>query len=70
MGPVVVRVLVSAASKHGPTGEIAGRIGEALRVGPPGGAVVDVLPAAQVGDATSYDAVILGRAVYMGSPAN
>lgn len=66
MGPVFVRVLVSAASKHGSTAEIAGRIGKALRVGLPGDTAVDVLPSAQVGDGTSYDAVILGSAVYMG----
>jgi menaquinone-dependent protoporphyrinogen oxidase len=61
-----VRILVSTASKHGSTGEIATRIAEALRVGLPGDAVVDVLPAAEVVDATSYDAVVLGSAVYMG----
>ena len=63
---MVVRILVSTASKHGSTGEIATRIAEALRAGLPGAAVVDVLPAAEVGDATSYDAVVLGSAVYMG----
>jgi menaquinone-dependent protoporphyrinogen oxidase len=62
----VVRVLVSTASKHGSTAEIATRIAEALRAGLPGAAVVEELLAAEVGDATSYDAVVLGSAVYMG----
>ena len=61
-----MRVLVSTASKHGSTGEIASRIAEALRAGLPGNTVVDVRPAAEVDDATSYDAVVLGSAVYMG----
>jgi menaquinone-dependent protoporphyrinogen oxidase len=61
-----VRILVSAASKHGSTGEIADRIADALRTGLPGDAVVDAFPAARIGDVTSYDAVVLGSAVYMG----
>jgi menaquinone-dependent protoporphyrinogen oxidase len=61
-----VRILVSTASKHGSTGEIATRIAEALRAGLPCDAFVDVLPAAEVSEATSYDAIILGSAVYMG----
>jgi menaquinone-dependent protoporphyrinogen oxidase len=63
---MVVRILVSTASKHASTGQIATRIAEALRAGLPGDAVVDVVPAAEVGDVTSYDAVVLGSAVYMG----
>lgn len=61
-----MRILVSTASRHGSTGEIGTRIAEALRAGLPGNAVVDVLPAAEVDDATSYDAVVLGSAVYIG----
>jgi menaquinone-dependent protoporphyrinogen oxidase len=61
-----MRILVSAASKHWSTWEIATRIAEALRAGLPGDAVVDVRPAAEVDDVTSYDAVVLGSAVYMG----
>jgi menaquinone-dependent protoporphyrinogen oxidase len=61
-----VRILVSTASKHGSTGEIGTRIAEALRAGLPGDAVVDVRAAAEVDDATSYDAVVLGSAVYIG----
>lgn len=60
-----VRILVSAASKHGATTEIAERIAEAPRADLPD-AAVDVRPAADVDDVTSYDAVVLGSAVYMG----
>jgi menaquinone-dependent protoporphyrinogen oxidase len=61
-----MRILVGVASKHGSTGEIATRIASAIRAGLPGDAVVEVRPAADVDDVTSYDAVILGSAVYMG----
>lgn len=61
-----MRVLVSTASKHGSTDEIGTRLAEALRAGLPDDAVVDVLAAAEVEDATSYDAVVLGSAVYLG----
>jgi menaquinone-dependent protoporphyrinogen oxidase len=61
-----MRVLVSTAGKHGSTGEIATRIAEKLRAGLSADVVVDVLAAAEVGEATSYDAVVLGSAVYMG----
>jgi len=61
-----MRILVSAASKHGSTGEIARRITEVLRSTLPGDAVVDERPAAEVTDAGGYDAVVLGSAVYMG----
>jgi len=57
-----MKVLVTAATKYGATGEIAEAIGEVLRehgldttVGPPGDATVD-----------GYDAVVLGSAVYAG----
>ena len=60
-----MRILVSTASKHGSTGEVARRIAATLRAGLPA-AVVDVLPAGEVGETTSYDAVVLGSAVYMG----
>jgi menaquinone-dependent protoporphyrinogen oxidase len=58
----VMRVLVSVASKHGSTAEIAERIADVLRTT----AVVDVCPAAEVTSAAGYDAVVLGSAVYMG----
>jgi menaquinone-dependent protoporphyrinogen oxidase len=59
-----VRILVSAASRHGSTAEIAARIAEKLRTGPED--TVDLLRAGEVGDTTPYDAVVLGSAVYMG----
>ncbi|MEU7587836.1 flavodoxin domain-containing protein [Micromonospora sp. NPDC049230] len=61
-----MRVLVAAASKHGSTAEIAAHIATALRGGLPSGSVVDVAAAAEVTDAASYDALVLGSAVYMG----
>jgi menaquinone-dependent protoporphyrinogen IX oxidase len=59
-----MRVLVAFASKHGGTQGIAERIGEKLVVA---GQQVDVLPAKQVGDLTSYGAFVIGSAAYMGS---
>jgi menaquinone-dependent protoporphyrinogen oxidase len=61
-----MRILVSAASKHGSTAEVAAHIAETLHADLPGDVVVDVTPAADVGETTSYDAVILGSAVYLG----
>jgi menaquinone-dependent protoporphyrinogen oxidase len=61
-----VKILVSAASRHGATAEIATHIAEALRAALPGDAVVEVLHAAGVGDITSYDAFVVGSAIYMG----
>jgi menaquinone-dependent protoporphyrinogen oxidase len=61
-----MRILVSAASKHGSTAEVATHIAETLHANLPGDVVVDVIPAADVGETTSYDAVILGSAVYLG----
>ncbi|MEO5875105.1 MAG: flavodoxin domain-containing protein [Streptosporangiaceae bacterium] len=61
-----MRVLVSAASKHGSTAEIAARIARTLRASLPGDTVVEVCPAVEFTDADSYDAVVLGSAVYMG----
>jgi menaquinone-dependent protoporphyrinogen oxidase len=60
-----VRVLVSAASRHGATEEIAQEIGKVLRGALPG-STVDVIPLDQVGTVDGYDAVVLGSAVYMG----
>jgi menaquinone-dependent protoporphyrinogen oxidase len=62
-----MRVLVSAASRHGSTGEIAERIGAVLRerlAGAP--ASVDVVPPDAVADLDGYDAFVFGSAVYMG----
>jgi menaquinone-dependent protoporphyrinogen oxidase len=62
-----MKVLVSAASKHGATSEIAEEIGKALRNAlRSDNAVVDVGPAEQVSSVEDYDAVVLGSAVYAG----
>ena len=58
-----MRVLVTAASKHGSTMEIADRIGRTLQAR---GIDTDVLPAEQVASVAKYDAVLLGSAVYAG----
>jgi menaquinone-dependent protoporphyrinogen oxidase len=57
------RVLISAASGHGSTTEIARVIGETLadnRI------AVDIVPPAAVDSIEDYDAVILGSAIYAG----
>jgi menaquinone-dependent protoporphyrinogen oxidase len=58
-----MKVLVTAATKHGATGEIATAIGEV-----PGGRGLDttVIAPEQVGTLEDYDAVVLGSAVYAG----
>ena len=61
-----MRILVSAASRHGSTTEVATRIAEAVRAGLPGDTGVEVLSAADVGDTASYDAFVLGSSVYLG----
>jgi menaquinone-dependent protoporphyrinogen oxidase len=68
-----MKVLVSAASKHGATAEIAQEIGQALReavqergVGGDEDVVVDVRPAEKVASVDDYDGVVLGSAVYGG----
>jgi menaquinone-dependent protoporphyrinogen oxidase len=61
-----VRILVSAASRHGSTAEVATYIAETLLAGLQGDVVIDVIPAAEVGATTSYDVLILGSAVYLG----
>lgn len=67
-----MKVLVSAASKHGATAEVAEQIGIALRESlearddARAETVVDVLPPEQVGAVEPYDAVVLGSAVYAG----
>lgn len=58
-----MRVLVSAASKHGSTAEIAARIGDRLRHA---GLEVDVVAPARVLSTRPYDACVLGSAVYAG----
>jgi menaquinone-dependent protoporphyrinogen oxidase len=57
------KVLVAYASKYGATAEIASRVGSVLQAA---GLPVDVKRAGEVTDLASYDAVILGSAVYAG----
>ena len=56
-------ILVTYASKYGATQEIAEKISDVLRQA---GLQVDVFPVAGVRDLSSYQAVILGSAVYIG----
>lgn len=56
-------VLIAYATKYGATAEIAEKIGEVLRKR---SLPVEVLRADRVTDVTSYAAVVLGSAVYMG----
>jgi menaquinone-dependent protoporphyrinogen oxidase len=58
-----MKVLVTAATKHGATGEIAQAIGDALR---DQGLDPTVLPPERVDTVDGYDAVVLGSAVYAG----
>lgn len=58
-----MKILVTAASKHGATDEIANAIGEALRRH---GLEVTVAPADKVDMVDGYDAYVLGSAVYPG----
>ncbi|HET9114458.1 MAG TPA: flavodoxin domain-containing protein [Gaiellaceae bacterium] len=57
-------VLVTAATRHGATGEIADRIGAALV---DRGLEVDVRRPQDVTDTSSYEAVVLGSAIYLGN---
>lgn len=58
-----MRVLVAVASRHGSTAEVAERIGRVLTAH---GLEVEVAPVENVHDIDSYDAIVLGSAVYMG----
>src|ERR687888_2093645 len=58
-----MKVLVTPATRHGATGEIAQAIGEALR---DQGLDPTVLEPEQVEGVDGYDAVVLGSAVYAG----
>jgi menaquinone-dependent protoporphyrinogen oxidase len=58
-----MKVLVAFASKHGSTKGIADFIGEKLRQG---GLEADVRDVNEVRDLRSYDAFIIGSAVYIG----
>ncbi len=57
------RILIAYATKAGSTAGIARRMGEVLTRR---GAVVDVLPAYEVGDLAQYRAVVVGSAIRYG----
>ena len=57
------RVLVAYGTKYGATAGIAEKIGQVLQ---DAGLAVDVKRADQAGDASAYQAVVLGSAVYIG----
>ena len=59
-----MRILVTAASRHGSTVEVAEQIARILAAA---GAGVDVRLPAEVADVSPYDAVVLGSAVYYGA---
>lgn len=59
----MMRVLVTYASKHGSTAQVAERIALALVAS---GVKADVLPVRDVGDIGGYEAVVLGSSVYFG----
>lgn len=64
-----MRVLVTAASKHESTAEIAERIGAVLRAAladKEPSAAIDVRPPGEVTTIDGYDVVVLGSAVYAG----
>ena len=61
-----VRVLVSAASRHGATAELAETIADGIRQEVGAGGEVLVRPPGEVDDVADYDAVVLGSAVYFG----
>ena len=58
------RILVAYATKYGATTEIAEKIGQVLQEA---GLPTDVQNVQEVNDLTSYGAVVLGSAVYIGS---
>jgi menaquinone-dependent protoporphyrinogen oxidase len=59
-----MRVLVTSASRHGSTREIADAVATELRAAD---VAVDVRAVGDVADLDRYDAVVLGSAVYAGS---
>ena len=61
--PTTVRVLVTAASRHRATAQIADSIAEQLTAA---GHVVDIREPGSVHDLDNIDAVVLGSAIYLG----
>jgi menaquinone-dependent protoporphyrinogen oxidase len=59
----MTRVLVAAATRHGATYELAEAIGSVIAAH---GLSVDVRHLDEVANASDYDALVLGSAVYMG----
>ena len=57
------KVLVTYASKHGATAEIAEKIGDILKEA---GIDIDIVPVKQAKDPSDYRAVVLGSAAYIG----
>ena len=57
------RVLVTAASKHGATAEIAAAIADELRAA---GVAAELRPPEDVASLDGYDAVVIGSAIYTG----
>ena len=57
------KILVTYATKHGATAEIAEKIGAVVQAA---GLAVEVLPVDQVETLSKYQAVVFGSAVYMG----
>jgi menaquinone-dependent protoporphyrinogen oxidase len=57
-----IKVLVTYATKHGATAEIAEKIGQVLKGA---GLQADVLPVTKVKDIKQYSAVIAGSAIYI-----
>jgi menaquinone-dependent protoporphyrinogen oxidase len=62
-GGPIMKFLVTAASKHGATAEMAEWIADGLRQT---GAEADARPPTEVASVAEYDAVVLGSAVYAG----
>jgi menaquinone-dependent protoporphyrinogen oxidase len=58
-----MRVLVTYASKHGSTHEVAERIASTIR---DSGAVVETRPVSQVADLSGFEAVVIGSSIYYG----
>jgi menaquinone-dependent protoporphyrinogen oxidase len=58
-----MRVLVSAASRHGGTSGVAEAVAEVLC---DAGFDVDVIPPDEVASVSDYDAIVLGSAIYYG----